>query len=140
MAAFTGDVDGALVAKLLADAPLMALMPDGVWWDVSGSGKTRVVIVKLMSHTVEQRFGGKAYEMPVYLVKAVELTKSSANAQAAARRIDAMLDGGTLAPTGYSLMTMQLEEEVHYQEADPDNADARWQHWGGMYSVWVSPT
>lgn len=136
---YSGDVDSALIAKLLADAPLTALMPDGVFYDVAASGKTRFVIVKLMSHTVERMFGGKAYEAPVYLVKAVESGSGTVNTKAAAARIDAILDDGTLTVTGYGLMKMQLEEYVRYAEPDPDNADARWQHRGGMYSIWVSP-
>lgn len=137
--AYSGDVDSALIAKLLADAPLTALCPDGVFYDVAASGKTRFVIVKLMSHTVERMFGGKAYEALVYLVKAVEAGTGTVNTKAAAARIDAILDDGTLTVAGYGLMKMQLEEYVRYAEPDPDNADQRWQHRGGMYSIWVSP-
>ncbi len=114
-------------------------MPDGVFYDIAASGKTRFVIVKLMSHTVERMFGGRAYEAPVYLVKAVESGTGTVNTKAGAARIDAILDDGTLTVTGYGLMKMQLEEYVRYAEPDPDNADARWQHRGGMYSIWVSP-
>lgn len=140
MAAYTGDIDAALVGRLLSDAPLMALMPDGVFWDVATSGKTRVVIVKLMSHTVERVFNGRAYESPVYLVKAVERTTSSANVQAAARRIDAVLDGVRLIVAGYAFVDMAFDEYVRYAEVDADNADARWQHEGAMYSAFASPT
>jgi hypothetical protein len=96
MPAYSGDVDSALVAKLLGDSTLMALMPDGVYWDIAASGKNRVVIVKLMGHSVESKFGGRAWESATYLVKAVELSTSGTNAKAAGRRIDALLDGGTL--------------------------------------------
>jgi hypothetical protein len=136
---YSGDIDSALVAKLLNDATLAALMPDGVYWDIAASGKTRVVIVKLMSHAVEPMFGGRAYEAATYLVKAVELSTSGSNAKAAGRRIDALLDGGTLAINGYGLMTIALDEYVRFAEDDPDNADARWQHYGGIYAVTVSP-
>src|SRR5258706_12664028 len=114
-------------------------MPDGVFYDIAASGKARFVIVKLMSDTVERMFGGRAYEAPVYLVKAVESGTGTVNTKAGAARIDAILDDGTLTVTGYGLMKMQLEEYVRYAEPDPDNADARWQHRGGMYSIWVSP-
>jgi len=138
---YSGDVDAALVSKLLGDGALMALMPDGVYWDVAASGKKRVVIVKLMSHSVERMFNARAYESAIYLVKAVELSISGTNAKAAGRRIDALLNNGSLGTiSGYLQMNCELDEYVRYAEDDPDNKDARWQHYGGMYAVTVSPT
>lgn len=136
---YSGDVDSALVSKVLGDAQLAALMPDGVYWDVSASGKTRVVIVSLLSPSVTYAFDAGAFEEKLYLVKAVELNTSAANVKAAAARIDALLNGGTLALTTYDLMNMELREPIHYAEPDPANKDARWQHYGGVYAVYVSP-
>lgn len=140
MASYSGDIDDALMAKLLGDATLHALMPDGVFYELASPGKTRFVVVKLMTHTVSRMFGGRAYEAPVYLVKAVEFGTGSVNTKAAAARIDALLDGGSITVNGYGLMDLALEEYVRYTEPDPTNADARWQHRGGMYAVMVSPT
>src|SRR5262245_30001688 len=114
-------------------------MPDGVFWDISPAGKTRIVIVKLMGHELTDMFASAAFEQPLYLVKAVELSTSAANVINAAKRIDALLNNGTLAPAGYSLMTLQYQEYIRYAEADTTNPDARWQHCGGMYLVSVSP-
>lgn len=149
--AYTGDIDAALVAKLMADTGpggLMTIMNQGVFFDVAGTyldaagavkRATKFVLVKLMSHAVEARFGGRAVEDPVYLVKAVEQSTGTANTKAAAMRIDALLDGGTLTVNGYTLMKMALEEYVRYAEEDPDDPDIRWQHRGGQYSITVSP-
>jgi len=144
VASFSGEVDDSIVAKLLADAPLTALMPDGIYYDIAKSGKTRFVIVKLMSHTVTRMFNGRAYEAPVYLVKAVEFGTGTVNTKAAAARIDVLLDGpngegGTVTVAGYGVAQTGLEEYVRYAEADPANADARWQHRGGMYAVMAVP-
>src|SRR5688572_28895777 len=106
MASFSGDIDAALIAKLLADAPLAALVTDGWYYDIAASGKTRFGIVKLMTHTVERMFNGKAFEVPIYLVKAVESGTGTAITKAAAARIDVLLngangEGGTVTVTGY---------------------------------------
>jgi hypothetical protein len=135
----TSDVDAALLAKVASDSQLKALMPDGVWWDVSKTGLTRLVIVKLMDHTATDMFGSCAYEEPLYLVKAVEYSLSAANVVNAARRIDTLLNNQQLLVTGYSLMTMQFDQYVRYQEVDTANPDARWQHCGGMYRISVAP-
>lgn len=136
---FTSDVDLALLGKLSADAQLKTLMPDGCYWDISPSGKTRIVIVKLMGHDLTDMFGGEAFEQPLYLVKAVELSTSAANVINAAKRIDQLLNNQALTISGYSLMTLQYQEYIRYAEADSTNPDARWQHCGGMYLISVSP-
>jgi hypothetical protein len=144
MASYSGEIDSALIAKLLADATLAALMPDGVFYELASAGMTRFVIVKLMAHSVTRQFGGRAFESPLYLVKAVELGTGTVNTKAAAARIDVLLDGptgagSTLTVPGYGTAQTGLEEYVRYTEADPENADARWQHRGGLYTVFASP-
>jgi hypothetical protein len=138
--AFSGDVGLALQAALQADAALSALMPDGVWWDLAKAGKTRVVIIKLMHHEPTDMFGACAFEEALYyLVKAVDFDISAVRARDAAKRIDALLNGGTLAVPGYVVMQIQFNEEVHYAEPDPANPEGRVNHWGGTYRVTVSP-
>ena len=130
-------IDAALSAKLLGDATLMALVPDGVYMDIAGGHATRFVIVSLMSALDTAMFQGRAFESAVYLVKAVEKGTSGLNAKAAAARIDALLEQGTLTITGYVLMSMARTERIRYTEVDQES-DARWQHHGGLYSVQVS--
>lgn len=132
-------VDTALVAKLAGDATLTGLMPDGVFWDVAPSGSTRFVIVSLLYHEDTDMFGGTAYQMGTYLVKAVELSGSAANTKSAAARIDALLNNQTLTVAGMTHMLTRRAERVRYVEVDAEQKDARWQHRGGRYDVWVSP-
>jgi acyl-coenzyme A thioesterase PaaI-like protein len=135
----SSDVDAAVIAKLLADPQLMAIVQDGVFFDVAKHGATRFVIVSQMTHEDEYMFGGSAFEAFDYLVKAVVINTSGADVKTAATRIHAVLQDQPLSVTGYSLMRMQRIERVRYTEPDDDNADARWQHRGGRYAVVVSP-
>lgn len=134
----SGAVDAALIAKLASDATLMTLCPDGVFADVSASGKTRFVVVSLSTSHDEPMEGARAYEEMAYLAKAVMLDTSSVNARAAAARIDALLEGQPLTITGYKHMLLSRVERIRYTEVDPDNNDTRWQHQGGLYELWVS--
>jgi len=55
-------IDAAIVAALLADAALSALMPDGVFVDEASPGAQRFVIVSLLSSLDVATFGGRAIE------------------------------------------------------------------------------
>lgn len=136
----SSDVDNALLAKLGADSTLLALMPNGVYWDEAPPKMTQFVIVSLVDHHDEPMFGGRALEDALYLVKAVELsTVAVKNIKAAAARIDALLDDGTLDPAGYGLMVMQREARIRITEVDGQDPTIRWQHRGGHYRVMVAP-
>lgn len=134
----SGDVDAALSAKLLADGTLTGYMTDGVWFDTAPKGKTKFVIVSLINEDDEPQFQGRAFEDNLYLVKAVAMETTGANVKAAAARIDALLEGGTLTVGGYSLMRLTRVARVRYTEVDEVDADIRWQHRGGHYAVTVS--
>jgi len=133
----SSEIDAALSQKLLTDATLTALMPDGVYFDAAASSKTKFVIISLLSEEDEQMFGGRAFEDGLYLVKAVALETTGANVKAAAARIDILLENGTLTIAGYTVMRMQRVARVRYTEVDEQN-DARWQHRGGHYALTVS--
>ena len=131
-------VDAALVAKLGADATLLGYMPNGVYIDEAPPGMTRFVIVSVVEAHDEAQFSSRAYEDVTYLVKAVALSTTVADIRAAAARIDALLEHGTLAPTGYTLMTMRRIERVRTTEVDEVDKSLRWHHRGGRYQVMVS--
>lgn len=133
------DVDAALSSKLISDATLTALLPDGAYFDIAPQGKTRFVVLSLVSHDDAYMFGGSAMERFLYLVKAVALNTSGVNVATAAARIHTLLQDGALAPTGYTLMRLQRMERIRYTEVDEDS-DARWQHRGGHYEILVSPS
>jgi hypothetical protein len=134
------EVDKAVIARLLADAPLMAICNDGIYWDIARHGATRFVIVSLVDHADTDTFNGAAYEEFEYFVKAVVLSTTGADVNTAAARIHAALQDAPLTPVGYTTMRCRRSGRIPpMTEPDDDNPDARWQHRGGRYSVWVSP-
>jgi hypothetical protein len=143
----SSDVDAALVAKLQTDAALAALLPDGVFMDeagksiVHGGNATRFVIVSLVDEHDTPIFEGRASEDALYLVKAVELKPAtgSGHIKAAAARIDALLELGTLSVTGYGFMVMRRVARVRITEVDGVDSSIRWLHRGGRYQVVVTP-
>ncbi len=131
-------IENALIGKLIADATLMALVPDGVFFDESNPGATRFIIVSLVDEVDGAMFGARAFEDALFMVKAVMLSTSGGNIQAAAARIDTLLEQGTLAPAGYTLMAMHRESRIRMTEVDDIDPSIRWQHRGGQYRVAVS--
>lgn len=135
----SSDIDNALVAKLAGDGTLTSLMPGGVFVDEAPAGSSQFVIVSLVSEDDAQQFGGRAFEDALYLVEARELSKvATKNIKAAAARIDALLEHGTLTIAGYNLMTMHREDRVRFTEVDEVDESIRWQHRGGHYRVVAS--
>jgi hypothetical protein len=143
----SSDVDAALVAALLADEALMALMPDGVFMDeagksiVTGGNSTRFVIVSLVDEHDTPMFEGRGSEDALYTVKAVELkpVNGSGHVKAAAARIDALLELGSLTIEGYGLLVMRRRERIRMLDVDSADESIRWQHRGGRYQVMVAP-
>jgi hypothetical protein len=135
----SSDIDNALVAKLGADATLLALVPNGVYIDEAPAGATRFVIVSLVDEADVGRFGGRAIEDALYQVEARMLsTVAGANVKAAAARIDALLEQGTLTVSGYSLMALFRESRIRLTEVDAADPSIRWLRRGGNYRLVVS--
>lgn len=142
----SSDVDQALIDRLLGDATLMALAPDGVFFDeagkslVTGGNATRFVIVSLIDANDEPMFEGTAFEDCLYLVKYVaQSTVAGANPKAAAARIQALLHLGDLTIPAYGLMVMRRQSRVRMTEVDEQDETIRWWHRGGRYQVMVAP-
>lgn len=141
MSSDSSDVDAAIVAKLADDATLAGLLPDGVFIDIAPSGKKRFAIVSLAAHEDEYIFAETAYEKSTYLVKAVALDAGQGTpVKAAAQRIQELMQFVTLDIPGYQHMLTRREERVRYTEVDSENPEIRWQHRGGRFAVFVSPT
>jgi hypothetical protein len=141
----SSDIDNALVAKLLADSALMAFVPDGVFVDeagaslVTGGNATRFVIVSLVEEADAAKFGGRSHEDALYQVEARMLsTVAGANITAAADRIDALLEQGTLTAAGYSLMALFRESRIRLTEVDDADSTIRWYRRGGNYRLMMS--
>lgn len=131
-------IDNALIALLGADATLLALCPNGVYFAESPPGSTRFVIVSLVDEDDIQMFGARAFEDTLYLVKAVMLSTAGGDIKAAAARIDALLEQQTLTVPGYGISTMHRESRERSTEVDDLDPALRWLHRGGMYRVVAS--
>jgi hypothetical protein len=132
-------VDAAIVAKLAGDATLMALTPNGVYFDLAPEGSSAFVLVAQLAHHEEPLLQGKtAWEEFTYLVKAVAPGSSADVAKAAAARIHEVLEDALLMPDGYVDMRCARVERIRAQEIDDIN-ELRWNHRGGHYEVWVTP-
>jgi hypothetical protein len=131
-------IDTELMALLSGDQTLMALTPDGVFWDEAPPKSKRFVIVSLVEEHDESIFDGRAYEDALYLVKAVMLKSANGNIAAAAARIDTILEGATLLVTGYTPMVCARESRVRMTEVDEVDDTIRWFHRGGQYRVMMS--
>lgn len=135
----SSDIDAALVTKLQADATLATLMPGGVWMDEAPPGAQQFVIVHLEDEHDEPMFGGRAFEEALYLVEAREFSKVAVkNIKAAAARIDALLEQGTLTIAGYGLARLARESRVRFPEPDSTDPSLRWERRGGFYRLVVS--
>jgi hypothetical protein len=130
-------IDRALLALLAGDATLMALTPDGVFWDEGPPHATRLVIVSLLSEVDGYMQGGRAWEDGLYLVKAVTLN-AAATAIDAADRIDLLLEGAQLMATGYTPMVTMGEERIRHTEVDEADDSVRWFHIGRHYRIVMS--
>jgi hypothetical protein len=134
----SSDIDNALVTKLAADATLLALCPNGVYVDEAPPGSTRFVIVSLVDENDEGIFGARAMEDGLYQVEAQMLTTAGGNIKAAAARIDALLEQGTLTVAGYSVMALFRESRIRLTEVDAVDNSIRWLRRGGNYRLVVS--
>lgn len=140
MAADSSDVDAAVIAKLVGDATLMAILTDGVYVDVASSGKTKFCLVSQIAHEDDYVFDGRIWEKFLYLIKAVAQQTSGADVKTAAARIDVLLQDVALTISGYGHLLTRRVERVRYTEVDDVNNDLRWQHRGGRYEVVAAPT
>jgi hypothetical protein len=133
----SSDIDSALVAKLQGDPTLAGLMPGGVFVDEAPAGLTQFVIVSLVDAVDVAKFGGRAFEDALVLVKAVEKKPAtgSGNIKAAAARIDAVLEDAVLTVAGYTPMACYREARVRTTEVDEIDPSIRWFHRGGHYRV-----
>jgi hypothetical protein len=134
----SSDIDNALVAKLGADAALLAMMPNGVYWEEAPPGSRRFVIVSLVDEADARQFEGRSHEDALYLVKAVALSTENANMKGAAKRIDDLLEGGTLVVDDYTLMALYREGRLRMTEVDDVDNTIRWFHRGGHYRIVMS--
>jgi len=139
MASSPNAVDAAVMAVLATDATLMALLPDGVWMEAAKPGAKRFVVVEPLEHDDTYGFTETLYERYVYAVRAVALATDGALVMSGADRIQELLQEVPLTVPGYSWMTTLRLRRAREAELDAVDTDARFQHRGGHYEVWLSP-
>jgi hypothetical protein len=139
----SGEIDNALVNVLSADAELLALVPDGVYFDEAPQGMDAFALISLVEGIVLTQMGAaterRAAESCEYIVKAVMLSGSSANARKAAARIDELLEDQPLAITGFTCLSVNRTARIRDTEVDSVDATIRWQHRGGHYRIVAAP-
>lgn len=134
-------IDQALVQLLSSDGTLLGLCPNGVYVDEAPQGTNRFVIVSLVEADDVQIFGGRGIEDCLFLVEARMRSSAMANAsdiRSASFRIDELLEDATIAPTGYTSMTIHREKRIRLTEVDDDDESIRWYRRGGHYRVMMS--
>lgn len=141
----SGEIDNALVARLQGDTQLMALLPDGVYFDEAAQGKRNFALLSLVESLTPGQMAPatdrRAMEDAQYIVKAVMLNGSSANARTAAARIDALLEDQpqALVITGFTCLSIVRVRRIRDTEVDPVDATIRWHHRGGYYRITAAP-
>jgi hypothetical protein len=137
-------IGNAIVAKLGADAALLAIATNGVYYGAPSEKATAFVVVTLVTEDDEPALGKRAFEDHLYLVEARILGNTGGAAAAAAARIDALLDPqppdppATLVVAGYALMISEREEFVRFEERDDVDTSKFWFRRGGHYRVMMS--
>lgn len=140
----SSEIDAALLARLSSDPTLASLMPGGVWLDLAPPQSTAFVIVALLDATDVDQFGSRAWEEGLYLVKAVALStvpNAHANVNAAAARIDALLEGDPVPLTAPGYVGMILRRRggrIAKTEVDDLDKSIRWYHGGAEYECVMS--
>lgn len=141
-------ITSALMNRLRNDAALMALTPDGVFFNVAGDSQlggasTRYVVVSLVAAVNVLEFGRVCYQDARYLVEA-QLRTNDGNltpVHDAAERIDALigLPNGTLTIPGFRLMTIYQEEPTEFLEIDAADHSIQIARAGGQYRLFAAP-
>ena len=132
-------IDNALIARLGGDATLLALTPNGTYWDEAPAGSTRFVIVSLADQADVQQLGSRAYEDALYAVEARMLSTVAGNdPKGAAAQIDVLLEDVLLTVTGYTPMRLHREGRIRQTEVDAVDPTIRWYRRGGYYRVQMS--
>jgi hypothetical protein len=135
----TSAIANAIIATLGADALLLSLMPNGVYYDIAPPGSTRFVTVTLVEGADLAEFGRRAIEDAHYLIQAIALSSTQPNVAAAALRIEELLEDVPLSVAGYGWLTTYRTRPVRESAPDPIDRSQLWHHRGGYYRVQMTP-
>ncbi len=131
-------IDQALLAHLGSDATLLSHAVNGIYYQEAPEGSKAFVIVSLVDEHDEGVFGQRAYEDALYMVEARMASTAGGNIQAAAARIDELLEDVEIPVAGYGFMACYRESRLRMTEVDDADPSIRWFRRGGMYRFQVS--
>lgn len=143
----SSNIDAAVLALLQNDTTLKTLIPGGVFLNNAPTGSTNHVLVSPVHPEDVRVFAGRGLEVVLYHVKAVALSTDNRNMNAAAQRIDELLDPQPPAPlpvlvaTGFVCVGLERDPSLSRSRIhEPINGsyDPCWFHRGGYYRVWMS--
>lgn len=135
-------VDNALLAKLGADAPLLAFCPNGVYYGVAPENATRYVLVYRFDGSHEETFDQPIAQMElIYLVKVVMAKSANGDMVGATQRVQDLLLRQPLPVAGAVASTHLAEDygEVRSVEQDQVDPSILYFHDGDYYAAVVSP-
>ena len=136
----TSDVDAAVINALQTDAALMALTPDGVFWDYAPTGSTRYVVVQQDDHVQSYVQQSVLWERILYSVISVIQSASGTESKAAAARIRQILQDARFPIPNYAIVKCDEAGRIPRRVEIDEETDQRWQWRGGQYEVIVAPT
>jgi hypothetical protein len=129
-------VETMLATVLGTDATLTTLAPGGVWRDIAPQGVVGTIVVfSFVSAPDDYTLKVRAKTDYTWLIKALAPGESSAPAQAAADRIDVLLNDTTPKLTDGRILNMRRDRRTSMSEA---LGGETYQHVGGYYLIQVS--
>jgi len=134
----TSAIDRVLLTVLQNDAPLAALLPDGVYGYLAPAGLKAFGLVTVVDADDEGVFGHRGAEGRRYAVQALGLSRDVALEQikAAGDRIDALLEGAALStPADYGSIDCVRDGSIDTSARDEVDKTLYWHHFGGFYQV-----
>lgn len=143
----TTSIRRAIYGKLAGDTTLNGLLGDpapgyskAIYYQIAPSGSEfPYVVFNKQAGTPMYVFrnGKPGYENEVWLVKAIDESRSADVAESVSARIDVLLGDASLTISGGSLMSLRRDSDVDYSELD---SGVIYKHAGALYRVLAQPT
>ena len=130
-------IDAALYSKLTGGTALVAALASGtpIWNSEVPEGSSYPVVVFGLSSGMDDNACPWRNKNMMYFAKAISTT-SLAQSGSIDALVDALLNGGTISPTGWACYWMRRASTIRYVEYDPASG-TRYYHTGGIYRVRV---
>lgn len=134
----SSSIENAIMGYLGSDLELLGLMPNGIYYGLAPARMTRYVSVAIESSEDVPAFGRRAQQALRLRVVAVALSTAVPDLHvmdAAARRIDLLLEDVAIPVAGFTWGTIHRLERIRETDRDFGNPDLSWYLRGGIYRV-----